>query len=459
MRSSCRRARQAPFTKGSTDLNRASEEWPVQVIGATWRYAALVALALIAVLTLAPRAAAQGLLEGPVRIGVILPPGTQDPDALEAAVARAATQGAQMAGDEFQFNAQLLDIDFALASAWAEGPSEVQTAAQALLENEGVFGIVGGFNAADAAALAAWSAATGIPFVNVGSSADTLRNGLCQATVFHIEPSAAMYLDAMAGWYVRGGLRNWYFVRGEDDESNAQLKRVIKGMKDRHFGARSVGDTVFEPGTDLGDLAKRITRAGADLVVLLLPAQDQLTVLAALEAGGVKAMVTGFPYPEAETRTFYAASRSAAPTLGAGHRISSWEATLDAYGARELNARYRASYNEPMDASAWAVYQGVKALYEAAFFGASGDPAAVIAYLSSDKAVLDVWKGIGTTFRAWDGQLRQSVYLVKIDASNEDPFTLASLVGELPAIYMPGTDPVERLDQIGDLAQASTCAR
>src|SRR5690606_7126790 len=97
---------------------------------ATWRYAALVALALIAVLTLAPRAAAQGLLEGPVRIGVILPPGTQDPDALEAAVARAATQGAQMAGDEFQFNAQLLDIDFALVSASAEGPSEVQTAAQ-----------------------------------------------------------------------------------------------------------------------------------------------------------------------------------------------------------------------------------------------------------------------------------------------------------------------------------------
>ncbi len=445
--------------KGSTDLNRAPQNWPAQVFGASWRYAALVALALFALLTFAPRAAAQGLLEGSVRIGVILPPDIEDPDALEAAVARAATQGAQMAGDEFQFNAQLLDIDFALATAAAEGPSEVRAAAQALLDEDGVFGIVGGFNAADAAALAAWSAETGVPFMNVGSSADTLRNGLCQATMFHIEPSAAMYLDAMAGWYVRSGQRNWFFVRGDDDESSAQLKRVIKGINDRHFGARSVGDTVFEQGADLGDLAKRISRAGADLVVLLMPAQDQLTVLAGLEAGGVKAMVTGFPYPEAETRTFYAASRAAAPTLGTGHRISSWEATLDAYGARELNARYRATYNEPMDASAWAVYQGVKALYEAAFFGASADPAAVIAYLSSDKAVLDVWKGIGTTFRPWDGQLRQSVYLVKIDASNENPFTLASLVGELPAIYMPGTDPVERLDQIGDLERASTCAR
>jgi len=258
---------------------------------------------------------------------------------------------------------------------------------------------------------------------------------------------------------VRSGLRNWYFVRGPDEESTAQWQRSLKGLRERHFGARSVGDRVFETDTDLGDLVDRVTRSNADLVVLLLPAADQLTVLAGLEAGGVDAMVTGFPYPEAETRTFYAASRAAAPVLGSGHRISSWEATLDAYGARELNARYRATYGDPMDASAWAVYQGVKMLYDSAFFGASHDPAAVVAYLSSDQAVFDVWKGIGTTFRPWDGQLRQSLYLAKIDATSEDPFTLASLVGELPAIYMPGTQPVERLDQLGDMAAASTCRR
>jgi hypothetical protein len=170
-------------------------------------------------------------------------------------------------------------------------------------------------------------------------------------------------------------------------------------------------------------------------------------------------MVTGFPYPEAQTRTFYRASRHAAPKLGAGHRISAWEATLDAYGARELNARYRMTYGEPMDDSAWAVYQGVKVLYEAAFFGGSTEPDAVLAYLSSPASVFDVWKGIGTSFRPWDGQLRQSIYLVKIDAAAQEPFTLASLVGELPAIYMPGTDVVERLDQLGDLAGVAACSR
>jgi len=420
--------------------------------------------ACLAALLVAVPAFAQGFLEGEVRIGVILPPvpagsSATAGDELAAAVTRAAAQGAAMAADEFTFNAEMLGIDFALVTTEAAGADDVSQAATNLLAEDGVFGVVGGFDAAEATALAAWSAEAGVPFINVGSSDDALRNELCQATMFHLEPSAAMYLDAMAGWYVRSGLRNWYFVRGADEESHAQWQRILGGLGERHFGARSVGDRLFEQGAELPDLASHIRRAGADLVVLLLPAADQLTVLAGLEAAGTDAMVTGFPYPEAETRTFYAASRAAAPKLGSGHRISSWEATLDAYGARELNARYRATYGEPMDASAWAVYQGVKVLYEAAFFGTSHDPADVVAYLGSDQAVFDVWKGIGTTFRPWDGQLRQSLYLTKIDASVQDTFTMASLVGELPAIYMPGTDPVERLDQIGDLAAASTCRR
>lgn len=405
-------------------------------------------------------AAGQGFLEGEVRIGVVLP-ATQPSTGSElaAAVARAAAQGAAMAADEFAFNAELLGIDFALVSVEATGAEAVRQAAQMLLGDHAVFGVVGGFSAEEAAALATWSAETGVPFINVASSDDVLRNEMCQATTFHVEPSAAMYLDAMAGWYVRSGLRSWYFVRGEDEESSAQWQRSLRGLRERHFGARSVGDSVFGADSDVAELANRVRRSGADLVVLLMPAAEQLTVLAGLEAGGVDAMVTGFPYPEAETRTFYAASRAAAPRLGAGHRISSWEATLDAYGARELNARYRTVFGEPMDASAWAVYQGVKMLYDSAFFGGSYATADVVAYLGSAQAVFDVWKGIGTTFRPWDGQLRQSLYLAKIDGSNEETFTLASLVGELPAIYMPGTEPVERLDQIGDLAAASACRR
>lgn len=400
---------------------------------------------------------AQGIPTGPLSVGVVLPPETGDP--LEDAVARSAAAGAVMADEEFAFNAEMLGIEFSVLTREASGAEAVVAAAEELVA-EGAYVVAGGFSLEESAALAAWSAEAGVPYLNVGSSADVLRQGQCQATALHIEPSAAMYLDSLAGWYVRSGYRQWFFVRGTDPESGAQLQRIERGLRERHFGARSVGEVAVERGGDLTQAVDRVRRSGADLVLLLMPADEQLRALAALEEAGVQVEVTGFPYPEAQTRAFYAASRDAAPRLGAGHRASAWEATLDAYGARELNARFRARFEGlPMESPAWAVYQAVKLGYEAAFFGGGTAAENVLGYLQAGTTVFDVWKGIGTTFRPWDGQLRQSLYLVKVSETETDPFTLVTLVGELPAIYMPGTDPVERLDQIGDLAAASSCRR
>ncbi len=402
-------------------------------------------------------AGAQSIPAGPLSIGVILPPATGEP--LGDAVARSAADGATMADEEFAFNAEMLGIDFSVLTREAGGADAVVAAAQELV-GEGAYLIAGGFSLEEAAALSAWSAEAGVPYLNVGASADALRQGQCQATALHIAPSAAMYLDSLAGWYVRSGYRQWFFVYGTDEESGAQLARIKKGLSERHFGARSVGEVALEPDGDVAPVVDRVRRSGADVVLLLLPTAEQLRVLAALDEAGLEVEVTGYPYPDAQTRAFYAASRDAAPRLGAGHRASAWEATLDAYGARELNARFRERFDGlPMEAPAWAVYQAVKLGYEAAFFGGGTDAADVLGYLQADTTVFDVWKGIGTTFRPWDGQLRQSLYLVKISETETDPFTLATLVGELPAIYMPGTDPVERLDQIGDLADASSCRR
>jgi ABC transporter substrate binding protein (PQQ-dependent alcohol dehydrogenase system) len=404
-------------------------------------------------------ATGQAGLETGFHVGIILPGPGAEADAIGAAVARAAAQGAEMANDEFGFNAEMLEYEFSAEAAVADGPGAVVAAAQTLLDEHGVYGIVGGFDAAEAEALAGWADEAGVPFINVGASADVLRNEQCKPSLFHVEPSATMYLDAMAGWYVRSGLRDWYFLLTGDDESSAQLNRIERTLEERHFAANVAGSAVVGPDTDWDDVASRISRSRADLVVLFMSAEDQLAAVHELDARGASVMVTGYPYQEAQTRDFYRAWRAAAPTLGTGYRISAWEATLDAYGARELNARYRAMYGEPMDTSAWAVYQGVKILYEAAFFGGSADPGDVMAYLTDAQSVFDVWKGIGTSFRPWDRQLRQPLYLVKIDQTAEAAFTLATLVGELPAIYMPGTEVAERLDQLGELAAASRCGR
>jgi ABC-type branched-subunit amino acid transport system substrate-binding protein len=276
---------------------------------------------------------------------------------------------------------------------------------------------------------------------------------------FHIQPSAAMYLDALAGWYVRAGFRRWYIVKSADNEGSALHERLSWTLENRHFGANEVGTTVLADSTDTGAaLRSAIERSRADLLVLLVDAGEQLRIMADLDAAGLTMEVAGYPFPETQSRDFLAASRAAAPNLGTDHRASAWEASIDAYGAREYNARHRLRWeSEPQDAAAWAAFHAVKILFEAALFGGSTDGTALAAYFANQSSVFDLHKGIAVTFRPWDHQLRQSLFLVKVSETADNAFDLALLVGELPAIYMPGTDPEERLDQLGDLANRSTC--
>lgn len=392
-------------------------------------------------------------------IGVIVPdPDAADASPLAAAVARAAVQGARFSEEEHAFNAEMFGLDFSVPLRHASGAEAVTSAAQALLDEEGVRAVVGGFGTEDASALADWAADAGLPFLNVVASDDALRNEACRATTFHVAPSAAMYVDALVGWYVRSAYRDWFLVLGEGVDAEGLAERTRWSMSERHFGAREAGRAELARGGDVDALRQEIDRSGADLVFLLMDAEHQLEALAGLEDAGLEIPVAGFPDPEAQTRTFFDHSREAAPVLGSEHRATAWEASLDAYGARELNARFREAFDEPMEPSAWATYQAIKILFETATLGTSPEPTAMIDHLTDEQGVFDVWKGIGVTFRPWDRQLRQSLYLVKIRPDAEEAFAYADLVGELPAIYMPGTDPEERLDQLGDLRQRSRCS-
>jgi len=422
------------------------------------------ALAVVLGAMLMPAAAQEIPMFGhPVRIGVLLPEEKPAAGPLWAEIVKSAREGLVATEEDFVFNAELVGMDF---KAIAESPvgGDLIAAAQKLLD-QGAFAIMGGYTNVEARTLGVWAEQKGIPFVNLGATADSLRNDQCSATTFHLSPSAAMYIDSIVGWYVRSGLRQWYFVVEDSEEGRAQYERMRWSMQERHFGAREVGRMNLAPGRAGGaNLANAVRRANADVVVLLQGATDQLTALKDLEAGGVPAtvQVTGFPHLEAQLRQFYRQSRAAAPNLGTGHRAAAWEASIDAYGAREYNARYRERWGVPMETPAWAIYHGMRILYEAAFFtGGKTDPKSVMRYIMDPGSVFDLHKGVGTSFRPWDRQERQSLYLIKVNtpARATNLLNEALLVGELPAIYMPGTNLVERLDQIGDLANRSRCRK
>lgn len=403
----------------------------------------------------------------PLRIGVVLPlAGAALPTERRnlRAVAEAARMGLILGEEDANKNGELLSASLALNIANAPGPEAAARAAQRLVALDKVSVLVGGFTREEAQALAGVAARTGALFLNIAAPSDALRH-TCSVNTFHIEASAAMYLDAIFGWFVRAGHRKWYLVHDDGPEGRDQYERSQLRLRERHWAAEIVGQGLLrqDDSRDFAPVLADIATAEPDMVLLLTDWRTQLDFLSRYEVSGLKAPVTGFPEPAAQMRDFYLASRDVAPVAGSGYRAALWEATLDAYGARELNSRFDGRWGRPMDPTAWAGYIAVKIAFEASLFAGAKDGASLAAFLTSDQALFDVSKGIGMTFRPWDHQLRQSLYLVKINPEMSSSVDLAaqlvraSLVGELPAIYMPGTEPIERLDQLGEIDPSRTC--
>lgn len=414
--------------------------------------AAMASLAAPALAQTAPR----------LRVGAVLPLGGPDLPLAPANLgrpARAALDGLTLSAEDAAQNAGLFGggVDLLVANAFT--PEAARRAAERLITHDRVSVLVGGFTTEDALVLSEAAATTGTLFVNIAAPQDALRR-ICDPLTFHVEASAAMYLDALAGWFVRAGHRRWLVVHSDDADGQALMARLDSRLGGAHWGARLAGAVAVDPAArDLRAAAREMARTDADMVLLLTDWMTQLDLLAAAESVGTQLPVTGFPWAAAQTRWFYGASRQAAPEAGRSYRATLWEPTLDSYGARELNARFAARWGRPMDAPAWAGYQAVKIATEANLRTSSLSGRDLAAWLSDPATVFDLHKGIGASFRPWDRQLRQSLYLVQIAAAAEGGSELerlearAALTGELPTIYMPGTDPVQRLDQIGDMAR------
>lgn len=111
----------------------------------------------------------------------------------------------------------------------------------------------------------------------------------------------------------------------------------------------------------------------------------------------------------------------------------------------------------PMDSPAWAAYESVKILNEAVSSSGTLEAAKIIDYLENPQTTLDVHKGPGVSFRAWDHQLRQPLYVIKLAGNNRQLLNLASVVAELPVLSESSPDPIKRLDHLGGLRNESSC--
>ncbi len=98
------------------------------------------------------------------------------------------------------------------------------------------------------------------------------------------------------------------------------------------------------------------------------------------------------------------------PVVGnAGLVPEAWHASWERYGAPQLNRRFKKSADRWMTSTDWAAWIATKAIIEVAL--KEPDARMHRHALRSPDLVLDGFKGARLSFRPWDQQLRQPVFL------------------------------------------------
>lgn len=133
---------------------------------------------------------------------------------------------------------------------------------------------------------------------------------------------------------------------------------------------------------------------------------------------------------------------------GGGGRAVAWDSTLEKFGADTLNDRFRAQTGLAMDADAWLAWVAVKILWESALRARAADAATLAEHLTRETTQFDGHKGRPLSFRPWDHQLRQPLYVVAPEAK----------AIEVPPVRDDESSR-DALDRLGGSAAQSSCHR
>ncbi|HND99016.1 MAG TPA: ABC transporter substrate-binding protein [Plasticicumulans sp.] len=299
--------------------------------------------------------------------------------------------GAEVAIEESEFAAEAQGLKLRLDSAEAAGDdaASVRGAFDGLVAGGAKFVLVD----LPPAALDALAQATrtgGVTLINVSAGDDALRAARCQPQLLHTMPSEAMLADGLAQYLVSRKWRKVLVLVGPRPEDQLRLAAFTAAA--RRFGLKIVDTRSFRLSNDprerdLGNVA--LLTAGEDYDALYIADTDGEFARDANYRGQLPR-----------------------PTVGsAGLAPEAWHWSWERNGAPQLNNRFLKHAKRPMRGADWAAWVAVKALVEAAGHVPDADPAKLLAFLRGPELVVDGFKGARLSFRAWDGQLRQPVFL------------------------------------------------
>jgi ABC transporter substrate binding protein (PQQ-dependent alcohol dehydrogenase system) len=234
-------------------------------------------------------------------------------------------------------------------------------------------------------------------FFNAGATDDRLRQEDCRANVIHTAPSRAMLADGLAQYLVWKHWTRWLLVVGshEPDKLYADALRRSAGR----FGAKIVQERVFKDTGGARRTDSGLVQIQSQIPLFTQSAPDYDVLVAADES---QVFAGYLPYRTRDPR----------PVAGsAGLEPTSWDASLDQWGAIQLQDRFERKFSRHMTALDMQAWTAVRMIGEAAARTGKADLKSIIDYMKGPDFSLAAYKGLKLTVRDWDLQLRQPILL------------------------------------------------
>lgn len=272
--------------------------------------------------------------------------------------------------------------------------------------------------------LAALPEARNALLYDIASRDDALRAGNCRANVLHLLPSRAMRADALAQYLSKKRWQKWFLAVGPDEGDKLYAEAIRHAAK--KFGAKIVTDKPWEHSFD--------ERRTPESEVPVFTQGTEYDVVVVADESGL--FGDFFPYRTWQPR----------PVAGsAGLVPTAWHRTHEAWGALQLQNRFREQAGRWMTEEDYGAWLALRAIGEAATRTKSVDFDKVKAFMLGDEFALAGFKGVPLSFRRWDLQLRQPVLL----AADRSLVAVAPVEGYL--------HPKNELDTLGYDEAESGC--
>jgi ABC transporter substrate binding protein (PQQ-dependent alcohol dehydrogenase system) len=237
----------------------------------------------------------------------------------------------------------------------------------------------------------------GVIVFNVGATDDRLREADCRKNVFHTAPTRSMLADGLAQYLIWKQWPRWALISGSHDKDKL-FAEALKRAATR-FGGQIVAEKVFEDTGTARRTDSGVVQIQRQMPVFTQDLPDHDVVLVADESevfGTYVPFRTWIPRPVAGT---------------AGLMPSAWHPASEQWGGTQIQNRFAKASGRRMlskDMSAWTA---VRILGEAATRTKSADPATLEAFIRDPQFSIAAFKGQKLTFRPWNQQLRQPIFL------------------------------------------------